>query len=323
MKRRTKHLIAAIMPDEVDQPDEVDFEDENGVDGAKAIEFSRSLKLEYAPDEVLFWFTQLENEMYTCEIKSQWLKRCILVKNLPPKIQADVKSLLVLQKSAAPTDLYKKIKKEILRIHAPKCEETFKKALSRVLVGLPSQLGQQLISDICDKPVPLEGCCCAKAVFTLWMIQCPVAVRCHVADKEFNHTTYQRVFEDADKVFLSQKTTEVSAGVAAVSLTSTGAEDPQVAALKNKNNRNRSNRGGRRQSGTAPQSNKSGSNNSNPNSGTRSASGRGTRHSSNPPTSCCDNHFRWGADSWFCLEPLSCPWVSKVSAKSGKKEEKN
>ena len=58
---------------------EVDFEDENGQNGAKALEYSRSLKLEYNPDEVEFWFTQIENEMYTCEIKSQWMKRSILV----------------------------------------------------------------------------------------------------------------------------------------------------------------------------------------------------------------------------------------------------
>ena len=108
----------ANMPD--DNEVEVDFEDENGADDDKALEFSRSLKLEYDPLEVAFYFIQLENEMFTCGVKSQWLKRSILVKNLPPKIQADVKSLLILKKSEAPTDLYKQIKTEILRIHAPK-----------------------------------------------------------------------------------------------------------------------------------------------------------------------------------------------------------
>ena len=65
----------AIMPNEVAA--EVDFEDEAGEDGAKAMEYSRSIKMEYSPDKVEFWFTQIENEMYTCEIKSQWLKRCV------------------------------------------------------------------------------------------------------------------------------------------------------------------------------------------------------------------------------------------------------
>ena len=134
------------MPD--DDAVQIDFEDENAKDGDKALDYTRTLKLEYNASEVEFWFTQLENEMYTCEVKSQWLKRCVLVKNLPAKIQNDVKALLILPKSAAPTDLYKRIKTEILRIHAPKKEDTFKKALSRVLVGLPSQLGQDLINDM-------------------------------------------------------------------------------------------------------------------------------------------------------------------------------
>ena len=71
---------------EMPDVDDVDFEVEDGQDGANAIEYTRTLKLEFAPDEVGFWFTQIENEMFTCQVKSQWLKRCVLVKNLPPKI---------------------------------------------------------------------------------------------------------------------------------------------------------------------------------------------------------------------------------------------
>ena len=58
---------------------EVDFEDENAEDSEKALEYTRTLKLEYAEEEVEFWFTQIENEMFTCGVKSQWLKRCVLV----------------------------------------------------------------------------------------------------------------------------------------------------------------------------------------------------------------------------------------------------
>ena len=140
-------------------PDAVDFEDENGQDEATAVQNTRTLVMEFNTD-VEFWFIQLENEMYQCGVKSQWLKRCVLVKNLPAKIQADVKSLLLIKQSAAPADLYKQIKEEILRIHAPAKEDNFKKALSRVLVGLPSQLGEILINDICTKTPKLTGCCC-------------------------------------------------------------------------------------------------------------------------------------------------------------------
>ena len=293
---------------------EMDFEDEDGTDGAKALEFSRSLKLEYNPDEVEFWFTQIENEMFTCEIKSQWLKRSILVKNLPPKIQADVKALLILKKSDAPALLYKKIKTEILRLHAPREEDTFKKALSRVLVGLPSQLGQTLLTDICKKSVKLENCCCHNAIYTLWCLQLPNQVRSQISNMPFNKDTYVEVFQAADKIFLSTKQTELSAGVAAVTVkpsegsTTAGATAaPQVAAAKPRRVR-RNGGGGSNNATTSTQG-----------GGTRPS--RGTRHKSNPPSSCCDNHFRWGASAWFCLSPLTCPWKDKNSARPEKKKE--
>ena len=303
------------MPDPV-----IDFEDENGIDGAKALEYSRTLKLEYDPAEVEFWFMQLENEMMQCEIKSQWMKRCILVKNLPPKVQADVKSLLLVKQTAAPVDLYKKIKTEILRLHAPQKEATFKKALSRVLTGVPSQLGQVLINDICDRPVKLDGCCCAKAVYCLFSMQLPQNVRAHIADLEFNKNTYQQVFQTADKIFLSTRPApELSASVAAVVNVPEDAK-PEVAALKPKNGGGRwyrKNKNANNQSGSDKSGQKgSGSGNSSSNSNSR-----GPRHSSNPPSSCCDNHYRWGASSWFCLAPLSCPWKDKIGSRPSEKKE--
>ena len=294
------------MPDEV-----ANFEDEAGTDGAKAIEYTRTLKIEYDPQNVKFWFIQLENEMFTCEVKSQWLKRCVLVKNLPPKIQADVMALLCLQKAEAPADLYKQIKNEILRIHAPKKEDTFKKALSRVLVGLPSQLGQTLINDICDKAPKLTGCCCAKAVYTLWVLQLPASVRAAVADREFNATTYAAVFQSADKVFLSTKEADINPTVAALSGLDKTAEKsgevPQVAAVRNQRppKKNKGGKGGG-QSG-----------------GQQSGKERGPRHSSNPPSSCCDSHYRYGDKSWNCLSPFTCPWKDKCSPRPSKQNKNN
>ena len=301
-----------------DPPRQVDFEDKNGQDGAKAMEYSRTLVMEFNPSEVEFWFMQIENEMYTCEVKSQWLKRSILVKNLPPKIQNDVKTLLTIKQSQAPADIYKKIKQEVLRIHAPRKEDKFKKALSRVLTGLPSQLGQTLITDVCvNQGAKLVGCCCAHIVYTLWTLQLPVAVRSHVADMTFSADTYQTVFESADKVFLSTKPTEVSAVVASVSAPQADSEPAQVAAAK-PNNRGqrpwyRGGRGGRGRGGGQSQ-------------GQDRQNSKGDkqriRHKSNPSSKCCDNHYRWAADAWFCLSPLTCPMKDKCAPKPAKKEEK-
>ena len=246
--------------------------------------------------------------MFTCEVKSQWLKRCVLVKNLPPTVQADVMALLCLQKSEAPADLYKQIKNEILRIHAPKKEDTFKKALSRVLVGLPSQLGQTLLNDICDKTPKLTGCCCAKSVYTLWVLQLPAAVRASVADREFTAATYKDIFQSADKVFLSTRDTEVNPAVAAISGTKPkSGEEAQIAAVRPppKNKGGNNGQGGGRQQ---PSSNQRGQ-----------GQGRGPRHSSNPPNKCCDSHYRYGDKSWNCLSPFTCPWKDKLSPRPGKK----
>ena len=311
---------------EMPDVDDVDFEVEDGQDGANAIEYTRTLKLEFAPDEVGFWFTQIENEMFTCQVKSQWLKRCVLVKNLPPKIQADVMSLLSLKKSEAGASIYKQIKDEILRIHAPDCAENFKKALGRVLVGLPSQLGQQLINDVCRKSVKLSCGCCTNVVWTLWTMQLPVAVRAQVADMKFDKDTYNKVFQSADKIYLSTKSTEMSSSVAAIVN-----QDPEVAAVGRRQNGrgNRNNRGGGRGSGgggSNTNGGSSGSGGSKPNSDNNGGNNQGNggrrppRHSSNPPTSCCDNHYQWAEAAWFCLSPLTCPYKDKCGPRPEKKK---
>ena len=288
---------AAIMPDAVD------FELENGRDAEKALEFTRTLKMEFAKDDIAFWFIQIENEMFTCGVKSQWLKRCVLVKNLPPSVQSDVKSLLVLKQSEAPETIYKAIKDEILRIHAPDQDESFKKALTRVLTGLPSQLGEVIMNDVCTKAVKLDGCCCAKAVRALWTIQLPLQVRSHVANMDFNKNTYKTVFASADKVYLSTKATEMSAEVAAISAPPP-ADATQVAAVRGgkPQGRGRGGRGGR---------------------GGGRGGNQNRQQKPKVPDGCCDNHKKWAGDAWFCLEPLTCPLVSKCSAKPEKKETNN
>ena len=303
-----------------DHPAVVDFEDENAQNGAKALEFTRTLTLEWSPDEVDFWFTQLENEMYTCEVKSQWLKRCVLVKNLPPKVQADVKSLLTLKQSEAPVDIYKQIKTEILRIHAPEEEDNYKKALSLVLTGLPSQLGQQLVSKVCGKSSKLSCGCCVKAVKTLWTMQLPAAVRAHVADMKFDKDTYQKVFQSADKVFLSQRSADLAPQVAAIVKVpeeSGSAATGEVAAIRqsrgggrNRGNRNNRNSGGN--SGGAGKNSNEGNQSSTQSNDTRK------RHKSNPSPKCCDNHYRWADQAWFCLSPLTCPLANKCAPRPPK-----
>ena len=64
-----------------------DFDAENGQDGNKAQEHARSIKAEFNPTNISFWFAELEGEMTMASVKSQWLKRTLLQRNLPVKQQ--------------------------------------------------------------------------------------------------------------------------------------------------------------------------------------------------------------------------------------------
>ena len=41
---------------------------------------------------------------------------------------------------------------------------------------------------------------------------------------------------------------------------------------------------------------------------------RPPRHPSNPPESCCDRNYQFADQAYYCVKPLSCPWVNKVVA---------
>ena len=87
----------AIMPD---------FDALNENDGDKAQELARSIKVDFDPNDVRYWFSELEGEMTMATVKSQWLKRTVLQRNLPKKQKEDVKALLTLSQTEAGNDIY-------------------------------------------------------------------------------------------------------------------------------------------------------------------------------------------------------------------------
>ena len=87
-------------------PDAVNFDMENANDGDKAQEHARSIRVEFDLSDVKFWFQQLEGEMLMASVKSQWLKRTILQRNLPNKQKEDIKSYLTLEKADAGNNIY-------------------------------------------------------------------------------------------------------------------------------------------------------------------------------------------------------------------------
>ena len=179
------------------------------------------------------------------------------------------------------------------------------------MVGLPSQLGQQIINDICKKPKKLQGCCCDQAALAIWSMKLPVNVKAHISNMEFTKDTYKSVFEAADKVFLSSRQISVAAMAVSDNLDETQAaftlqNQPQVAAFKGSG----SNGGGKKKN----KKNK----NKNASSPSSANSSRGQKHSSVPDNlaeKMYDRHFRHGNSAWYCLAPQSCPWKDKVTPK--------
>ena len=295
----------------------VNYDIEEKADGDKAAEQARHIKIEFAASDIRFWFTQLEDEMTMASVGSQWLKKTVLQRNLPNKQKEDVKAFLTLQKAQAGNHIYLDIKNELIRIYAQKPCDSYRKALTRTMVGLPSQLGYQIVDDVCKMPVKLVGCCCPAAVQALWFMQLPVGVRGHISNMDFSATTYKNIFEAADQNFMSSKQVTVAAVATPASMDETlpaftqQNQPSEVAATSTRGNRG-NRRGNRGQSGTSRggRSNRGGGRNQGQNQGGQTRS-RGPRHSSNPPESCCDRHYVHGDQSWYCLAPLTCPWVNK------------
>ena len=264
--------------------------------------------MEFDPNNIKFWFAQLEDEMEMATINRQWLKKSVLQRNLPLKIKEDVMGFLSLQKAEAGAHIYLDIKNELVRIYAPKPQDAYNKALSRTMVGLPSQLGYQIINDICTKPVKLDGCCCAAAALAIWSNQLPVNIRAHISNMSFTKETHKQVFEAADRVFNSAR--QVNAAVAAIVTSSHDETLPafnaqnqpsaEVAALKNKNNQGGSGKNKKNKKPRKPRS-------------------QLTKHASVPDKlaeKMCDRHYVHADQAWYCLAPTTCPWKDKCAAKT-------
>ena len=308
-------------------PPVVEYDTANTRDGDKAQELARSIKVEFEPNDVKFWFAQLEGELLMASVGSQWLKKTVLQRNLPNKQKEDLKSYLTLTQTEAGNTIYRDIKQELIRLYAPKPCDSYRKALTRTMVGLPSQLGCQIVDDICKKPNKLRGCCCGAAAEALWSMQLPVHVRSHVSNMDFNADTYKSVFEAADKCYLSAKQISVAAvAMATPSLDETlpafsAQNQPhEVAAVRTggsgKGKKNNKNQNQNSQNQSQDQNNK-GSGNGKKNN--KRPWLRGSKSDQNPPDTVCDRHYVHGDRAFYCTAPLTCPWVSKVTAPSSSK----
>ena len=140
-----------------------------------------------------FFFIQLEMLMESAETKSQWMKRLILQRNLPPDVAEDMQDLLSEGKTAAGATAYKKLKTRILGVHGPRKEEIYKKAKGLMLTGKPSQLCRKLISTLCPKHPDLTNCCVEPVISGMWREQLPRNIA-QTSWRSLSHTCEYRFY---------------------------------------------------------------------------------------------------------------------------------
>ena len=91
--QQSDNQLGLNMPNDPPPP-QIPYDAANTNDGEKAQDQARSIRIEFEPNDILFWFSQLEGEMLLASVGSQWLKKTILQRNLPNKQKEDVKSYL-------------------------------------------------------------------------------------------------------------------------------------------------------------------------------------------------------------------------------------
>ena len=304
--------IQEVSEDILDDSDMADFDVENETDGKSALDKLGSVKCDFSKDDIEFWFTELESQLEIIEVKSQWTKRIALQRFLPAEIKQEVKSLLLVQKAQSGTDIYKRIKTELINLFGSKPEDSYIKAKNRVMTGKPSQLGKLLVDDICkDCKVKLAAGCCAKVVWGMFREALPVVIRNHIAEMTFTKDTYLQIFRKCDQIYDSNQTTQVKGSVAAVShSTPTSTSDPEVAAIRGRGNRGgrgrgggRGGRGGGSTTANAPPPPTTTTTTTTPkgNTGPKHATAKGDNDK------LCKIHYKWGENGAYCAAPWKCP----------------
>ena len=263
-------------------------------------------KIEYDGTNLERWLRKLEIRMETHGVGSQWTKRLCLESALPPNLAGDLNSLFDKRKVAAGDNIYYECKTLLLRIHGAQPDDDFKLALNLQMIGKPSQTAQKMVALVCKQDPPMQSCCCATAVSTIWRALLPTEVQQAIATMDLK-TEYSAVLNTADAVWRTlQAPKEPITKIAAVT-SDVEAEPAEVAALKQKGAaRGRGvpwRRGGR---GQIP--------------ATRGRGGlrpppqrRPTAHPDGPPENACTIHWNYGKSAFFCLDSTNCPWRSFIT----------
>ena len=266
-----------------------------------------TIKATWTPDDLDFFFTNLETDMEFVGVKSQYLKRQCLKKNLPESVVLEFKGLLRLNKANAGQTPYKTLKDALLLQYGQKKEDAFEFASGLTLTSSPSALCKRIADTMCTQQPPLQSCCCETAISGMWRRQLPDGVKEAIAGMPMTgQGAMEAVMKRADDVYFSTRN----------KLATTAATVSEVAAFRGKGNGHGRGRGGN-----------PGSGGQNPGQSTTHATNAaktsqkpkwGQKHPDDPPEGVCKQHYQHGKSAHFCRRLHDCPWRDFVSPPSGK-----
>ena len=283
----------------------VDFDQQNEDDSATAMDNLRSVQCPYNKGDIVFWFSQLEDQLTLIGVKKQWTKKIALVRFLPPEVQNEVKSLLKLGQTAAGTDIYLRIKQKLLKIYGPKPEDAYLEAKNLVLTDKPSQLGHKLVEKLCPAEVKLEGCHCDRVIWGMFREKIPIVVRNHLADMTFDSTTYEAIFDKADQVWDSNRSSEPAQVAATSAVPSSTTEVAAVQGQKGKNQNRGRGQGNQNRGQNRGQGGQSGQN-QNKNSSGQNGQSKPDKAKLINDEGLCKIHAKWKKEANFCAAPWGC-----------------
>ena len=323
----------------------VDYDMENGEDGKDASADAKQIKIDFDRKDVRSWFQRLEIRLKFAGVKSQWLKRLCLENILPGDIAHSCKEFFCKTKTeatAAGVNIYKDCKDRIIKTYGPKPGEDFRRALTIVMAGLPSEAAEDIRDAVCKKKKKFDGCCCVTTVGAIWQNILPAQIRTSIANIDIE-TDFDKAIESADLVYNAMKVGSQSSAVAATVPASTGATNKKPAgtsatpakradldtsadapafdqinqlteqlAAFNKNFKKKKFNAPNNSRGQSRGNGRGGA--GKPQARQREGGGRGNPHPDGPPDNACGIHWRFGKSAYYCLDSEKCPWSAFISS---------
>lgn len=265
-----------------------------------------TIKLEFQPDQVVFWFSTLEAKMRFAGIKSQWTKMQVVVTILPMQYASQIKDLLRVSEPTATgaNTCYIDVKKRLLELFGPKEEDAYDVANQLLLTSTPSHLCRQIIDLVCPKHPKLDNDCCSTGMISgMWRSKLPKDIKTAIAGMSLGGGNLENVLRLADAVYnanhkkpaqVASLSGQASGGGAAAMPTA-----EELAAFRAaKNGANGKPNGGNKKKGGK---------------GNAKANRQNKKSADNPPDSACNNHWEYGKKAYCCLNPLECPWKDYIA----------